>query len=428
MEAWQATREVAINRSFEYMGPYIPQRCSGHVEFEILSKEFPAKARGIQFSVNDATAYENPEEYFAYAAMLKSLKDQRIAVPNVYGAPCNVRMIYAGGLNHDDIADVVATWEETRGHQQVLYDEMDGANWDATMQQGTVEAELRVYEMLGMRAHEGARIAAGAINSKLCVPHNAVLARSIRYVTRWKRLSGKWNTTVGNVTVAMEIRFWTLRHLPKHLCPVEVECLMLGDDFLAAYWFDSLVDPNELASAINDLDKKCGITPERGIFSSILDVSFISMGFWRTHDGGLAAVPHPARQLKKLFWTIRGAETEKRRHLIASGIAEGFWPIYKGFRLMENFLRPHYTIKGAWETDLPGYAWWRENFTLRFRGVDWSTGVEYKYGIPLKALPTELPRSLTDTAYVMSHPLVDHMSAIEGLDPADRARCVGKAA
>jgi hypothetical protein len=57
--------------------------------------------------------------------------------------------------------------------------------------------------------------------------------------------------------------------------------------------------------------------------------------------------------------------------------------------------------------------------------VDWAWGFNYKYGIGLDQLPKDLPTE-RGSAYVLHHPVVSHLLAVESVDTWDRPRCVGR--
>jgi hypothetical protein len=196
--------------------------------------------------------------------------------------------------------------------------------------------------------------------------------------------------------------------------------LFLGDDFIAVYWFDYDVNLDDFCKAINDLDAYSGITPERALFTSILDISFISLRVWRTRSGGVAMVPNLARQFNKLFWTTSRPGCEARRRAIAGGICEAFMETYAGFEAMTSFLQNHRSDRTieyqAYNADLLAGVG---------RDIDWAAGFLYHYGLPLAAIPKRFPRF--DTApIVCRHPVIEVMLGIEGLDPRDRPRCAGR--
>jgi len=414
------TKLNSIDRS-EVWDPIEHSKAKGQLKKECLTKVEPKKARAIQFSVNDATAYEHAPEYYAYAYALKQLGGTVQHIMCADGGQIKARFIYAGGLNHTEIAEIMDSWQERRGHAYKLFDEMDGANWDSTMQENTMTAESEVYRFLGMRAFHGCVTASRTVKSSLHATDNALRKVRIRYTTKWKRLSGKWNTTVGNVTIAVEIRFFTLTHLPPHLRPAEVECLFMGDDYAAVYWFDHDVDPNALCAALNYFDSCCGITPERGLFRNVTDITFISLGVWLTRSGRVALAPHPGRQFNKLFWTVSDALDPVKRAMIASGISEAFWPTYKGFELMEQFLKVHCTSHKRMAPEI----WYLEQLTRTPLDIDWAAGFVHKYNLPISALPRRLPSHNGNTV-IIRHPIIEMMMAIEGLDPCDRPSCVGR--
>lgn len=388
-----------------------------HIKREGVTKAKSTKTRGIQASDNECTAYEHPIEYAAVGHALKGLGSQKYNIP---GTKTEVRFHYAGGMNHSMIAELLDELQDTLGCAQILWDEADMANCDASMNQTLNENELAVYEYLALRAAQGVAVTHQPIRGVMSTPRNTIDVRRIRYVTMGKRLSGKWNTTAGNVITLIEVRYWTLKHLPPHLQPDYAVCVHLGDDYIGRYLYKTPVDPNELAKALNDLDRMSGVQPERGLFPSVFDVSFISLGVWPTHDGKLAMVPHIGRQCKKLFWTAN-ANGRTNRDAIGSSIAEAFWPTYYGCEMMMRLLKYHNTTDKR-----VAEVWYHQAMlTNKQLNVDWAWGFNYKYGIGLDQLPKDLPTE-RGSAYVLHHPVVSHLLAVESVDTWDRPRCVGR--
>lgn len=366
----------------------------------------PGKARLIQGNHNELTAYEFPEEYAVMTAVLKAVKEQEF---EWHGVQC--RFVYAGGLDHNALSDILTL--ETRASPFVVYDERDGKNWDATMNEALLRAEAFVYEMLGLSAasrflQRCAKVIGTCVTK---VPGRTV---RIKYRTAWKRLSGDWNTSVGNTIISMIIVFTLIRDLPEHLRPKRWCGLFMGDDYLGIMGYQGATDLVSLAAALNDLEAQCGITPVRGLFTDPLHVSFISLGVWPRYDGGLQFVPKPGKQLAKLFWA---KDAKYRTHVgsYASAIAEAFWHTYHGFPLMMAFLKAHFVRKPR-QIRLDTYI--VDPLIGSGAGVDWRTGFVMKYRIPFDALAFELPGD-----GVWHHPAVRHMIEVESLDPHERPQC-----
>lgn len=387
-------------------------RAKSFVKFEVGYK-IPSKARLIQGHVNEATAYEHPDEYAAFGAALKIISGHTFDDSGIA-----IRFVYAGGYNHDELSDLLTEARDSFG-PHTLYDERDGVNWDSTMQQPTLMAEALVYEMLSMRVIEAFRarhgFCSGAIKCKLRT--QARTFTRVFYTTAWKRLSGDWNTSYGNTVISMIITFVTLTELPPHLRPRKALCMFMGDDYLGVYGYTEKVCPKMLASALNHNETSMGIEPVRGIFDDPLFVHFISLSVWPKKDGGLQFVPMPARQLRKLFWAATRVLPQQQL-AYRNGLCVAFWPVYYGFALMMKFLKCHYT-PGI--TPLP-MDWWNFPLSDRIRDVNWQFGFSWKYGIPYSA--TTFDWSPPDQAGWFESPVVDWMLAIEVLDPQDRKQCI----
>lgn len=379
------------------------------IKFEIGTK-IPKKARAIQAHVNEATAYHYPAEYQALNAALKAV-GKHTFVHN--GTQYTLQ--YAGGLSHDELSDLFTSWCQEGKH---YLDECDGANWDSTMQAPTLNAEMLVYEMVNARAALDVQVRNNFVRGKLfCKDYLSRRLFKIKYTTRYKRLSGDFNTSLGNSIISEIICFEVISNLPDHLRPKKVFALFMGDDYLAIYVYDELPDPHDLKAALNAGWASMGVTPERGIFDDPLAVTFISLGVWPRRGGGYQFVPMLARQLAKLMWTTKRA-TPQRARSIANGISQAFWPVYFGMPLMMKFLKAHYQPGSASEKWDHYFA---DMLTTNDRQVDWMRGMVEKYGVPLTAATFELPTSGLITS-VLGHPLFDHMLAYENTDPDKRNR------
>lgn len=368
----------------------------------------PSKARLIQGNSNEATAYEHPEEYAIMTAVVKALGDQIVEVD---GVVC--RFIYAGGKNHSQLS-AIASAELARGH--VIMDERDGKNWDATMNARLLSAEAHVYEMLKLKSADRFLQRCAHVKGVVrCL--GAVGFTVIKYITAWKRLSGDWNTSVGNTIISIIIIFTALKHMPPHLRPTHWTGLFMGDDYLGFMRYPSGVDHNLLYSYMNDIEASCGITPIRALFKDPLRVSFCSLTLWPLRNGGYQFVPNPGKQLAKLFWAKDGSHL-KRIYAYRTAIAQSFWKTFHGFELMQKFLKHHHTA-GTAVVVLDKYV--TEPLVNEVADVDWRSGFVYKYGIPYDALSFEFPKE----DGVWHHPAIVHMIKIESLDPPERAGALG---
>lgn len=384
------------------------------VKREISTKK-PKKARMIQGHKNEASAYHYPEEYQALNAALKAIGSEEITVDGV-----TFQFHYGGGLSHDELSDLLTNWSLT---PHTIYDECDGANWDATMQEPTLQAEAAVYAMVGALAYLDVLIRMYKVKGKArCKLYDEARATYLRYQTCLKRLSGDFNTSIGNTIISMIVAFFVLLNLPPHLRPRKVRALFLGDDYLGAYSYAGLVPcPYTLRQALDEGWQSMGITPERGLFLDPLHVTFISMGVWPRQNGGYQFVPQPAKQLCKLFWSAKRL-TPRQARMVSNGIAKSFWCTYHGFPLMMKFLKAHHDPNGKY-TDWDHY--FADKLTKKVRDVDWSRGFLLKYDVPLSSCTFDLPPSGFRT-HVLAHPLIPHMLKYESLDPADRRWCVSR--
>lgn len=412
-EQWRSGKKqvklAAIDKSKAYDTP-VHTRGKTFVKFEINTKA-PKKARLIQANHNEHTAYEFPEEYAAFTTALKGCLREPFEVDGV-----TFELHYAGGSNHQELSDLFTAFIHECPNYYYI-DERDGKNWDSTMQKTTLMAELNVYKMLKM----GAATAFGnrsAENRAVIRTKCGIEMVKIKYVSRWKRLSGDWNTSVGNTLISMMVCVHAITSLPTHLKPARVRALFMGDDYLGVYYYAKLPDPHDLTAALNHGEQHMGITPERGLFTDPLAVTFISLGVWPRHDGGYQFVPQPGKQLCKLFWSHKRL-TPSQIRIYRSDISRSFWHTYHGFPLMMQFLKHHYDPNAR-----PGALWdhYFADFLVQAAGnVNWQVGFVYKYRMPYSSTFFRIPK--VDGA-VLQHPVVTEMLRVESLDPADRRECL----
>lgn len=377
-------------------------KAKSFVKFEV-GVSMPTKARLIQGNQNEFTAYEYPEEYAAFSEALKeAIEFEHSGV--------TFKFQYAGGCDHDQLSEMFTDAYMSAG-AHVIIDERDGKNWDSTMQYETLKCEGELYEALGMSAAEAFFARASGVKGTISYPKKGWKS-FISYVTRWKRLSGDWDTSVGNSLISMLITIFTIVSLPQHLRPLNVFALFMGDDYLGVYRFAERVAHVDLKLALDHYEALCGITPMRGLFTDPLLISFISLGLWPRHEGGYQFVPHPARQLVKLFSSVRPLAAAQLDDYQTS-LSIAFWPVYWGWPLMMKFLKKHYTKP---TTKMTCQFYFHRMLTGRCRHVDWCSGFVAKYEIPFVSTHFEVGDAL-----FQRHPVVDHMLRFENADPAARS-------
>lgn len=400
MERKNQIKQNMIRQSLAYDFLKV-NRAKSFVKKECNTK-VPTKARLIQGHMNDATAYEHAGEYYAFASALKKMADVPFEIDGI-----TFQLIYASGLNHDEISDKFTEAVEPNS----LYDERDGKNWDSTMNETLLRAEIAVYEMLGMLAAkhttERASHTKGSIYFKLF--------KTIKYVTAWKRLSGDWNTSSGNSIISMIICVTVILMLPPHLRPKNVVAFFMGDDYLARYKYNIVPCATELHTALDELERSCGITPERGIFANPLDVTFISLMVWPRHGGGYQFVPKPAKQLSKLFATVKFVPPRMRQEVI-NGIVIAMSYAFRGFEFMERILQSQFRGGKVCAREYLDRKFW--SLTRVDRRVHWEHGFYHHYQHLIQSLPIFTPQLA-----IYNHPIVDHMLTVEGRDPGDRPTC-----
>ncbi len=194
----------------------------------------------------------------------------------------------------------------------------------------------------------------------------------------------------------------------------------MGDDYLGCYSYAKDVDKFELARALDHHESGMGITPMRSLFNNLMQVSFISLGFWPKLCGGYAAVPHPAKQMVKLFWTIRDMSGRSIEHQ-ASALSVAFLPTYSGFPMMHQFLKRNlHHANPRYRFDAQDHYMLANSLVEKDQRVDWKKGFMFKYGLPYTACDIQLPNTKVRGVEIWHHPLVTHMLEVELRDPWER--------
>ncbi len=408
MGLWKARRTqiklAAIEESHLYDELKLDQAKS-FIKREVNARP-PSKARLIQGHVNERTAYNHPDWYRAIAKVLThiTLEDDGVEYD----------FTYAGGMNHDQIAD----WFEQASSQPgaKCYDERDGKNWDSTMQEGHLRYEAQIYALFDEDvAREFLKRSAGVRGKIRCLDALVV------YYTAWKRLSGDWNTSIGNTIISMIIVLTAVGALPKHLRPRRVRGIFMGDDYVGVYYYDQLPCLDTLTEAMNHNEALCGITPVRGITTDVYLVEFISLTLWPTKSGGVAAVPKVSNVLSKLFASVKPLSKHIRSDVLATITA--LEPSFHGFELMQRFFAHHrrawehvpakMASKGRCSTFFNDYDF----SPTRRRDVNWIYGFIHKYNIPITCFDFDFREFRGLQACIVSSYIVDLLYEKEHTDP-----------
>lgn len=389
----------------------IKQEVSGQTFYEPSRIK---KARGIQFTVNERSAYERAREYYAFSSGLVALSTDEVSYDGV-----DFLVVYSSKMNHDDIGNFATESERLRRTAQFsVIDERDGKNWDANVQVCHRMALIDIYRQLDPRLAEHAQSGVhvkGTYRSKQNV--------KITYEVNGTVKSGHPDTSSGNGALNREVTIKAVISLPRHLRPIKVRGLVMGDDYIAWLYFDHAVDLKELKAALNEAEARLGIHPERGLFLDIRNASFISLGFYTAVDGTIIPLPKVGRLLYRLFWTVTALQGRDPRRL-ASGIAASFYPLYQTLPYMRKFLKYHMQVPPLDVSDCNHYYCWDEIGSRQLAApIDWTANHLVKYG-PLACL-YELPPIIDGEqgAGVISDQIVDMMYRTDVADPADRLGC-----
>ena len=374
------------------------------------------KARGIQFAINERSAYEFVDYFDAFSSALVEESAREFYLNGIKMLLC-----YSAKMSHADISRFATESEQERAqYVYSLIDERDGKNWDANIQVPHREALIRVYAECG--GQEFARYVSSGVHIT-----GRFFAKgwdcSIKYEVNGTVKSGHGDTSCGNGALNREVSAQALASLPKHLRPVRVRGLIMGDDYIAWLYFSHAVDPDELSKALNEAEAQLGIHPERGLFSRIEHASFISLGFFRAHNMvDIIALPKVGRLLCRLFWTVTELRGRDPRRL-ASGIAASFYPLFNTMPLMREFLSHHMQVPPLDVADCNHYYEWAEIGLTRLPApINWDENALIKYGFPFSAVVLDMPAE--QGAGFIHHPLVDRMYQVDVSDPMERKGCL----
>jgi hypothetical protein len=368
-----------------------------------------AKARAIQYTVNERTNYEFAEEAHAFSHALASMTEAPYVISGV-----EFLVRYASEMNHEQIGDFATLAEAERGKWVYSHiDERDGKNWDANIQVPHKTALYEIYDALDPRfgafARRGLEVKGSYKRRNVC----------IKYRVRGTVKSGHFDTSSGNGFLNREISIQAILALPAHHRPSAVRALVFGDDYLAWHYFNQEVGVEEFMLELNRAERALGIEPERGIFADIRHASFISLTIYIAVDGRCVALPKIGRLLARLMWTTKPLQGRDPKAL-ASGIAQSFWPLYRTYPPLRDFLKHHMQVAPSGDYVGPFYQWLEHCMTRLPAPINWAENHMEKYG-PIESM-LDMPTLLSgpQTAALVNDPIVNMMYRIDVSDPGDR--------
>ncbi len=381
---------------------------------------FPKKARAIQFTVNERTAYEYASFGHALSKAVSSISGKSVRFQGI-----DFTLAYCAEMNHDAIGQFATESEAIRVKFAFsCLDERDGKNWDANVQVCHRHALINIYESIdaafGAYAREGV-----TVSGRFRQRGGGCLAYRVAGTVK----SGHFDTSVGNGMLNREVSAQALASLPEPYRPRMVRGLIMGDDYLAWLYFDSEVNLAELRRRLDEAESSLGIHPERGLFLDVRCVSFISLTFYVANEGQVVALPKIGRMLCRLFWTVTDLQGRDPRRLAAS-VAQAFYPLYSTFPLMRSFLKHHMQLKplefSDWEQRKQPFKWWEMTSRLP-SPIDWRQNHLVKYGpVGLLLDEVELPTGPQGAGLAHSK-IVDYVYQVDAADPQDRFGCATRA-
>lgn len=377
------------------------------------------KARGIQFPVNERSAYEYAAEYAAFSHALVQITSVRGLCEEEHDG-IMFSVAYCAKMNHADIGEFATVSERLRrDYLASCIDERDGRNWDSNVQVPHRSAVVRLYEGLDPKLAAHARRGIN-IRGRFRDRNGAFMSYTVKGTVK----SGHPDTSSGNSALNREISMQAILALPKHLRPRLVRGLTLGDDYLAWLYFDHPVDWGELAAALSAAERALGIDPKRGIFSDIRCASFISLGFYLGVSGSVIALPKVGRLLCRLMWTVTPLQGRDPRRL-ASGVAHAFYPLYNTCDFMRVFFKAHMAVAPlGGDAFCPGYMWAVNGLNRLPEPINWRDNHMVKYGIDAALL--ELGALQNIDCALCHHPTVRDMYKVDVADPDERRGCVSR--
>lgn len=340
---------------------------------EKMIGKLPAKARLIQAYRNEHASFCEVHKYQSFAHSLKVVSAQTHLIN---GVKYTIR--YASGMSHDDISNFVNDCEQLRAaYHTSFYYERDGVNWDASRGKSVMlylHTILRSIDtVLGDHFYGGIKCKGTAIVKK----------KMIKYVVDGTRKSGHQDTSSGNSADNMETVYQAVLLWPTTLRDAlrEVRGLVLGDDLWVIYYFDAKIDPILLYDSCMNGDKACGVEPEARVFDNVFDTSFISLSFYPTFDGRVAAGPKIGRMLSGLLWTHHAIPAKYLKRY-RTEVCQPFLPMYKDCPLIGSWLRQHISsthVANSFIDQLLSHS--VNQYLSKGVEIDWNNYFSSRYGL-----------------------------------------------
>lgn len=318
-------------------------------------------------------------------------------------APGGIDVTFGSGLNSRDYGDWMKRALD-RGFTTFV--ERDGKAWDATMQLEHFKLRRFVYEPAGREflkcVDEGFAVR-GTVYGKW--------GGFLSYFLYGTVKSGHSDTTLGNNIVNAALAYQTLRHFG-----LRGSILVAGDDLLIA------VEPNDVtAERWAEYETKCGINPELAIYSSPLDVSFVS-GIFIPSKGSYVFVPKVGRLLARLAWTCNppkpGAENAWRK-----GVALGLIGSCGSLPLIRVIVNK-WAAYSCTALDDDADKWRHSAYVGIDLALDFEECLDWfvkRYGVTAsEVLDCEDFLAKCPLIGVVKHPLIDHVMGIDMADAPDR--------
>ncbi len=374
----------------------------------------PKKARAIQFTVNERTAYQFAPEAYAYSKALVHATAKPFVMDGV-----GFLVRYTACMSHCEIGEFADESESLRTeYVYSVIDERDGKNWDANVQVPMREEMVNIYTHCDVNLGEHTRTGINVRGSILLRKCGARIDYDVEGTVK----SGHWDTSCGNASLNCDVSVQSILALPGDLRPTRVRALVMGDDYLAWLYFDHVVDPRKLMTALNDAERSYGIQPKRGLFHDIRNASFISLTFYLSVNRKVVPLPKVGRMFSKLFWTVTPLAGRDPRRL-ASGIAHAFMPLYSGWPPMRRFLKYHTQYPPLDVEDvatyLPFFEYGTNGYKVLPDPIDFEANHLVKYGF-LSVCLEEDTFSGDQRAAICDNAIVARMYAIDMADPDER--------
>ncbi len=176
------------------------------------------------------------------------------------------------------------------------YYENDYSKYDASIHQGLLKLELKIYRRFGMRK-ELSKLMTDNLDKCGFTPNN------VKYSVKGTRPSGDQNTSCGNSLLNGIIMAWAFYKATGNF---DFKSVVMGDDNLLATNMD--VDIDKIEKQILGL----GLNPKLQLKTNVNLLEYCSMRFWPT-DSGRVLGPKIGKFAVKVGWMLRPPKGDERR-------------------------------------------------------------------------------------------------------------------